>query len=187
MSAKSVRSWRCCAAGMVEVHAGRSARPRRTFHGNRFEGGRISASVCRGPGRAFGIACASGTAALEVALKALGIGPGDEVVVPPYSFITTATAPLLIGATPVFCDIDPETLNLDPKRLESAITPRTKAMVPVHFAGLAADMGEILAISNAMESRCSKTRRMHTVGPGTAGAWEPLAPRARSVSRRRRT
>ena len=91
-------------------------------------------------GSQYGIACANGTAALEVALRALGVGPGDEVIVPPYTFIATATAPMLIGATPVFCDVDLTTLNLDPARLEEAITPRTKAIVPVHFAGLAADM-----------------------------------------------
>ena len=94
-------------------------------------------------GSQYGIACANGTAALEVALRALGVGPGDEVIVPPYTFIATATAPMLIGATPVFCDIDLATLNLDPARLEEAITPRTKAIVPVHFAGLAADMDAI--------------------------------------------
>jgi dTDP-4-amino-4,6-dideoxygalactose transaminase len=94
-------------------------------------------------GSQYGIACANGTAALEVALRALGVGPGDEVIVPPYTFIATATAPMLIGATPVFCDVDLATLNLDPARLEEAITPRTKAIVPVHFAGLAADMDAI--------------------------------------------
>jgi dTDP-4-amino-4,6-dideoxygalactose transaminase len=95
----------------------------------------------------YGIACVNGTAALEVALRALGVGPGDEVIVPPYTFIATATAPMLIGATPVFCDIEPGTLNLDPHRLEEAITPRTKAIIPVHFAGLAADMASIGGIA----------------------------------------
>lgn len=96
---------------------------------------------------AFGLACASGTAALEVVLKAAGIGPGDEVIVPPYTFLATASAPLLVGATPVFCDIEPDTYNLDPRRLEEAITPRTRAIIPVHFAGLAANMHAILAIA----------------------------------------
>jgi Predicted pyridoxal phosphate-dependent enzyme apparently involved in regulation of cell wall biogenesis len=85
---------------------------------------------------------ASGSAALEVALKAMGVGPGVEVIVPPYTFIATASAPLLIGATPVFCDIDLDTFNLSASRLEQAITPRTKVIVPVHFAGLAADLCE---------------------------------------------
>lgn len=98
-------------------------------------------------GARYGIACSTGTAALEVGLKALGVKPGDEVVVPPYTFVATATAPLLIGAIPVFCDIQQDTFNLDPKRLEAAITPRTRAIVPVHFAGVAADMEAILAIA----------------------------------------
>jgi dTDP-4-amino-4,6-dideoxygalactose transaminase len=98
-------------------------------------------------GAKFGLACASGTAALEVSLKAAGVGPGDEVIVPPYTFLATASAPLLIGAVPVFCDIDPDTFNIDPARLEAAITSRTKAIIPVHFAGLAADIDRILAIA----------------------------------------
>ncbi|MCC6389724.1 MAG: DegT/DnrJ/EryC1/StrS family aminotransferase [Bryobacterales bacterium] len=98
-------------------------------------------------GARYGIACASGTAALEVALRALGVGSGDEVIVPPYTFVATATAPLLIGATPVFCDIDLATFNMSPARFEEAITPRTRAVIPVHFAGLAADMDAILAIA----------------------------------------
>jgi dTDP-4-amino-4,6-dideoxygalactose transaminase len=97
-------------------------------------------------GARYGIACATGTAAIEIVLKAIGIGPGDEVIVPPYTFIATATAPMLIGAKPVFCDVDRATLNLDPTRLEEAITDRTKAVMPVHFAGLAADMAPILEI-----------------------------------------
>ena len=100
-------------------------------------------------GATYGLACATGTAALEIALKAAGIGPGDEVIVPPYTFLATASAPLLIGAIPVFCDIQADTLNLDPDRLEEAITPYTRAIIPVHFAGLAADMERIMAIGRA--------------------------------------
>jgi dTDP-4-amino-4,6-dideoxygalactose transaminase len=98
-------------------------------------------------GSRFGIACSTGTAALEVGLKALGVRLGDDVVVPPYTFVATASAPMLIGARPVFCDIEVDTWNLDPTRLEEAITPNTRAIVPVHFAGLAADMASILAIA----------------------------------------
>lgn len=106
-----------------------------------FQRGFAAAHGCR-----YGIACVNGTAALEVALRALGAS-GGEVIVPPYTFVATATAPMLIGATPVFCDIDLETFNLDPALLEQAITPRTRAIVPVHFAGLAADMEAILEIA----------------------------------------
>ena len=107
-----------------------------------FQSSFAAAHGCR-----FGVACANGTAALEAALRALGVGAGDEVIVPPYTFVATATAPMLIGATPVFCDIEPETFNLDPRRLEEAIPPRTRAIIPVHFAGLAADLGAILEIA----------------------------------------
>jgi dTDP-4-amino-4,6-dideoxygalactose transaminase len=98
-------------------------------------------------GATYGLACATGTAALEIALKAAGIGPGDEVIVPPYTFLATASACCLIGAIPVFCDIEPTTFNLDPDRIEEAITPYTRAIIPVHFAGLAADMDRILVIA----------------------------------------
>jgi dTDP-4-amino-4,6-dideoxygalactose transaminase len=95
----------------------------------------------------YGVACVNGTAALEIALRALGVGAGDEVIVPPYTFVATASAPMLIGATPVFCDIHLDTFNLDPRRLEEAITPRTRAIIPVHFAGLAADLDAITALA----------------------------------------
>lgn len=95
----------------------------------------------------YGLACVNGTAALEVALRAMGVDAGAEVIVPPYTFVATASAPMLIGATPVFCDIASETFNLDPARLEEAITPRTRAIIAVHFAGLAADMEAILRIA----------------------------------------
>jgi dTDP-4-amino-4,6-dideoxygalactose transaminase len=98
-------------------------------------------------GAKYGIACANGTGALEVALKALGIGAGDEVIVPAYSFIATASAVLMVNAMPIFVDIDEQTFNIDPQRVEEAITPKTKAMIPVHFAGQAADMDALLAIA----------------------------------------
>jgi len=104
-------------------------------------------AFARMQGAQYGIGCATGTAALEIALKALGIGPGDEVIVPPYSFIATATAVLIVNAVPIFCDIDPDTYNLSPEAFERAITPRTKAVIPVHFAGMAADMDAILEIA----------------------------------------
>ena len=95
---------------------------------------------------AFGVSCTSGTSALKLGLLACGVGAGDEVIVPPYTFVATAAAALLVNAVPVFADVDLETTNLDPAAVEAAITPRTKAILPVHFAGLPADMdalGEI--------------------------------------------
>jgi len=98
-------------------------------------------------GAKYGVACANGTAAIEVALKAMGIGPGDEVIVPAYTFIATASAVLMNNAVPIFADIDPNTFNLSPDGVEQAITPRTKAMIVVHFAGHAADMDAFLRIA----------------------------------------
>ncbi|MCB0106207.1 MAG: DegT/DnrJ/EryC1/StrS family aminotransferase, partial [Caldilineaceae bacterium] len=89
----------------------------------------------------------NGTQSLEAALRVLGVGHGDEVIVPPYTFIATANAPRLAGATPVFVDIDPATYNLDINLVEAAITPKTKAIIPVHFAGLPADMDALLPLA----------------------------------------
>lgn len=89
----------------------------------------------------------NGTQSLEAALRVLGVGAGDEVIVPPYTFIATANAPRLAGAKPIFVDIDPATYNLDINLVEAAITPRTKAIIPVHFAGLPADMDALLPLA----------------------------------------
>lgn len=91
-------------------------------------------------GAAQAVAVSNGTAALHLALHALGVGPGDEVIVPSLSFIATANAVWQCGARAVFADIDPATYNLDPVAAEAAITPRTRAIMPVHQIGLAADM-----------------------------------------------
>ena len=98
-------------------------------------------------GARFGITAANGTVTLESALLALGVGPGDEVIVPPISFIATATAVLRVGAAPIFVDIDGMTSNMDPERVSEKITSRTRAMIPVHFAGQPADMDRLLAIA----------------------------------------
>jgi len=95
----------------------------------------------------FGLVCTNGTAALEIALRALEIGCGDEVIIPPYTFIATASAVLTVGAIPIFVDIQPDTLNIDPLHIEAAITSRTRAIIPVHMAGRPADMDTILAIA----------------------------------------
>jgi dTDP-4-amino-4,6-dideoxygalactose transaminase len=97
----------------------------------------------------FGISVNSGTAALHVALAALQIGPGDEVIVPPYTFTATATSVLMNNAVPVFTDVCLATANLDPEKLEEAITPRTRAIIPVHLLGHPAEMDTIIEIAKA--------------------------------------
>lgn len=109
----------------------------------------LEAEVARYCGRKYGIGVASGTDALILGLKAVGIGPGDKVIVPSFSFIATADAVSALGAEPVFADIDPETFNLDPSLIEPLIDARTKAIVPVHLYGQAADMGPILKLAKA--------------------------------------
>lgn len=98
-------------------------------------------------GAKHAVAVNSCTAALFLALKAKGIGPGDEVITSPLTFSSTANTIIHTGATPVFADIDENTLNIDPVKLEAAVTPQTKAVVPVHFGGQSCDMDAILAIA----------------------------------------
>ncbi len=98
-------------------------------------------------GSKFGIGLNSGTDALFLSLLAMGIGPGDEVIVPPFTFIATANCVSYTGAKPVFADIDPATYNIDCSKIEKAITSRTKAVIPVHLFGQCADMDPIMRIA----------------------------------------
>jgi dTDP-4-amino-4,6-dideoxygalactose transaminase len=100
-----------------------------------------------------GVTVTNATMGLAVALKAIGIGPGDEVLVPPYTFIATASAALLLGAIPVFVDVDLETLLIDPALIDQAVTPRTRAIVPVHHGGSPADMDGVMAAAQRHELR----------------------------------
>ena len=95
-----------------------------------------------------GIAVFNGSVALRVALLAAGIEAGDEVIVPPYTFLATATAVVEANATPVFADIELETLNIDPEKIAAAITPRTRAIIPVHLAGMPVNLDAIMKIAD---------------------------------------
>ncbi|MEW6239056.1 MAG: DegT/DnrJ/EryC1/StrS family aminotransferase [Candidatus Omnitrophota bacterium] len=98
-------------------------------------------------GAKYAAACTNGTEAISIALQAMGVGPGDEAIIPPYTFIATAIGVLACNAIPVFADIHPETYNIDPEAVRRAVTPRTKVIIPVHIAGNPADMDGIMAIA----------------------------------------
>ncbi len=104
-------------------------------------------AVARRTGRRHAVACSSGTAGLHMAMIALGVGPGDEVVTTPFSFVASSNCILFVGATPVFVDIDPRSLNMDPSKVEAAITPRTKAIVAVETFGNPAHMDAYRSIA----------------------------------------
>ncbi len=121
------------------------------LHAGRYIGGQVvtdfEAQFAAYTGVKACIACNSGTDALYLALRALDIGKGDEVITSPFTFIATAETITLVGATPVFVDIDLETFNLEPQQLEKAINPRTKAIIPVHLFGQPLDMTQIMDIA----------------------------------------
>ena len=95
-------------------------------------------------GTRYAVGVDSGLAALELSLRAFGIGPGDEVIVPAHTFIATAAAVTFAGAKPILVDVDPTTYNVDVGHAEAALTPRTRAIIPVHLYGMPADMDPIM-------------------------------------------
>ena len=107
----------------------------------------LESEIAKYVGCKFAIACASGSDALMLALMALQIGPGDDVITSPFTFVATAGAVARVGAKPVFVDIDPVTYNLDAVDLSKAVTSKTRAVIPVHLYGLPADMDAILAVA----------------------------------------
>jgi dTDP-4-amino-4,6-dideoxygalactose transaminase len=122
-----------------------------------------------------GVACSSGTSAIHLSLSALKIGPGDEVIVPSFTWIATANAVLYCGATPILCDIDLDTYNIDPAAFEAAIGPRTRAVIPVHLFGQAAPMDAVMAIATehglgvVEDAACAFGARWGNVHLGTIG------------------
>jgi perosamine synthetase len=131
-------------------------------------------------GTQYAVAVSSGTAALHLILLSLGIKPGDEVITTPFSFIASANCILYVGATPVFCDISPDDMNLNPELIESKISPRTKAILVVHVFGIPARMDEIRAIASknnlyVIEDACeaigAKLNERPAGGIGIAGAF----------------
>lgn len=108
---------------------------------------KLEGAVAEANGTAYGVGCASGSDALLLALMAAGVGPGDEVIVPSFTFFATASCVPRLGATPIFADIDPVTYNLSPSDVERKITSRTKAIIPVHLYGQMADMRAFRAMT----------------------------------------
>jgi len=125
-------------------------------------------------GVAHAVSCASGTDALHLALRALGIGPGDEVITPAFTFIATAEAIAYVGATPVFADVDPLSYNLDPAAVEAALSERSRAILPVHLFGQPADMAALGAIAERQEllliEDCAQSFGAH-IGGRQSGAF----------------
>ena len=159
----------------------------------------------------LGVAVSSGTLALELAMHALGIGPSDEVIVPAHSFVATATAVSRVGAEPVFVDIEADSYNIDPDQVAAATSPKTRAVVPVHFGGVAAEMDrladiakerELLLVDDAAHAHGAEWYGTRAGGLGSAAAFsfqnskamtageggilitddEGLAERARSIA-----
>jgi dTDP-4-amino-4,6-dideoxygalactose transaminase len=135
-------------------------------------------------GAQIGIGVNTGTSALHLALLAAEVGPGDEVITVPFTFVATVAAIRYTGATPVFVDIDPVTFNMDPAQVEAAITPRTKAIIPVHLYGQPADMDPIVAIARkhklvVIEDACQahaaeyKGRRVGGIGDMACFSFYP--------------
>lgn len=119
-------------------------------------------------GRQHGVGVNSGTSALQIALQALDVQPGDEVILPAYTFVGPVNAVLAAGATPVLADVDPLTLNLDPAAVEALIGPRTRVLMPVHLFGRPAAMSELMAIANQHSLRVVEDA-CESVGATTQG------------------
>lgn len=135
---------------------------------------------CRAHQARYAVPCANGTQALEIAMRAAGVAAGDEVITTPYTFIATASATVQINAVPVFADVDPGTLNLDPASVEAAVTERTRAIVAVHIGGCPADMDALtdvarrkglILIEDAAQAHLAEWSGQRVGAIGTAGTF----------------
>ncbi|MGP3960366.1 DegT/DnrJ/EryC1/StrS family aminotransferase [Nonomuraea sp. 3N208] len=147
----------------------------------------LTAAFARRSGVEYGVAVGNATLGLFAALRGLGVGPGDEVIVPAYTFVASATAVLLAGATPVIADVDPIDLHLSTPAAEAAVTPRTAAIMPVHLAGSPADMDAINAVAarhglavveDAAQAHGATYRGRPVGGLGDAGVYSFQASKA---------
>ena len=126
------------------------------------------------------IALANGTVALDLALQALGVGPGDEVIVTPRTFIASISSVVTIGATPIFADVEPDSGNISPRTISEVISPKTKAIIPVHLGGWPCDMDGIMArakehdlfvIEDWAQAHGEKIGDVMVGSMGHVGAW----------------
>jgi dTDP-4-amino-4,6-dideoxygalactose transaminase len=145
------------------------------FRGNGQQVERFEEAWAKRLGARFCIGTSSGTNALIASMNALGVGAGDEVILPPYTFVACADAVLMLGALPVFVDVDPDTFQLDARKVAAAITERTAAIMPVHIGGSAADLDAVLAVARdrkipVVEDACQahlgewRGRKLGTIG-----------------------
>ena len=138
MTAKTIHWWQ------PQLGQPESDRVRQVLESNYINDGEVTTQfeneIAKRVGCKYAVAVTNCTSALYLALKAIGVGPGDEVIVPDVTFIATANAVAMAGAKPMLADVLPHSLNLDPASFEKAITPRTRAVIPVHVSGRAADL-----------------------------------------------
>ena len=121
------------------------------------------------------------TASLEMAALLIDLQPGDEVIMPSYTFVSTANAFVLRGATIVFVDVRPDTMNIDETRIEAAITPKTRAIVPVHYAGVACEMDAIMALAEKYQLYVIEDAAQGVMSTGRAKRWAASVISAASV------
>jgi dTDP-4-amino-4,6-dideoxygalactose transaminase len=179
VTGKSYPSWPVYAEDEIEA-VNAVLRSGRVNYWTGDEGRRFETEFAQAMGCQFGVAVANGTVALELALVALGIQPGDEVIVPCRTFIASASAVVMRGAVPVLCDVDPESQNVTSATIEAVLSPRTKAVIVVHLAGWPCDMDPILDLARRRAVKviedCAQAHgalyRSHPVGSlGDVGAF----------------